>query len=71
MSRIVAIGERERLRGLALSGVGVIAADDPEAVRAAWTGLSEDVALVILTAEAGAALELAERGERLSVVMPG
>ena len=71
MSRIVAIGERERLRGLAFAGVGVIAADDPEAVRTAWTGLSEDVGLVILTADARAALELAGRGERLWAVMPG
>lgn len=70
MSRVVAIGERERLRGLALAGVGVLRADDPDAVRAAWTALPADVGLVILTVAARAALPLGERTERLWVVMP-
>ncbi len=70
MSRIVAIGECERLRGLALAGVGVIGAEEPEAVGAAWTALGDDVGLVILTAAAHAALELSERERYLWVVIP-
>ena len=55
MSRIV--GDRRArapARACPFAGVRVVAADDPEAVRAAWTGLSEDVALVILTADGAA-----------------
>ena len=74
MSHIVAIGERERLRGFALTGVEVAAADDPATARAAWDSLTPEVALVILTRAAHAALsasELDPRGQRLWVVMPG
>jgi vacuolar-type H+-ATPase subunit F/Vma7 len=74
MSHIVAIGERERLRGFALAGVEVAAADDPAETRAAWDSLAPEVALVILTPAAHAALsgsELDRRGQRLWVVMPG
>ena len=72
MSRIVAIGEPERLRGFAFAGVQVVAADDPEAARAAWRGLAEDVGLVILTPTAHAALEdeRLDAAERLWVVLP-
>ena len=56
MSQIVAIGERERLRGFALAGVNVAAAEDPAGARAAWAALPADVALVILTPAAHAAL---------------
>ena len=72
-SEIVAIGERERLCGFALAGVDVVAAADPADARAAWAALSADVALVILTPAVHAALEgdeLAQRGQRLWVVLP-
>jgi vacuolar-type H+-ATPase subunit F/Vma7 len=74
MSRIVAIGEGALVGGFAFAGVHVEAADEPERARAAWHALPEDVALVILTATARAALEadlLARLDERLWVVMPG
>jgi vacuolar-type H+-ATPase subunit F/Vma7 len=71
MSRIVAIGERERVRALAFAGVHVAAADDPDAVRAAWEGLPDDVGLVILTSAARDVVAPSKQDERLWVVMPG
>jgi len=74
MSQIVAIGEQERLRGFALAGVEVAVADDPVGARAAWDSLSPEVALVIFTPAARAALsasDLDRPGQRLWVVMPG
>jgi vacuolar-type H+-ATPase subunit F/Vma7 len=73
MSTIVAIGERERVSGFALAGVRVAAADDPDAVRAAWQALSADAGLVILTPAAHRALAAERFGDhdaRLWVVMP-
>ncbi len=73
MSQIVAIGESERLRGFKLAGVDVIAADDSASAHAAWSALPGDVALVILTPAARAALaadELDRLGRRLWVVLP-
>ena len=72
MSGIAAIGESDRVRGFALAGVSVAAADEPDAARAAWRALPADVALVILTPAAHAAIagELADGGRRLWVVMP-
>jgi len=73
MSEIVAIGEGGRLRGFALAGVDVASAADAAGARAAWAALSADVALVILTPAAHAALaadELERVGHRLWVVLP-
>jgi len=72
VSRIVAIGESERIRGFPFAGVSAIAAGDSEAARAAWRGLPADVALVILTPAAHAALEpeLEPRDGLLWAVMP-
>jgi vacuolar-type H+-ATPase subunit F/Vma7 len=73
MSQIVAIGESERLRGFAMAGVRVIAADDSASARVAWDALPADVALVILTTAARAALPAQELGRlerRLWVVLP-
>jgi vacuolar-type H+-ATPase subunit F/Vma7 len=71
-SRIAALGERERLRCFAFAGVHLAAAEDADAVRAAWRALPSDVGLVILTHAARAALsaELSQREERLWAVMP-
>jgi vacuolar-type H+-ATPase subunit F/Vma7 len=74
MSDIVAIGEQAKLRGFGLAGVEVAVAEDPAGARAAWEALSREVALVILTPAAHAAVapsELDQRGQRLWVVMPG
>ena len=74
MSRIVAIGERERVHGFSFAGVTVAVADDADVVRAAWRGLPDDVELVILTAAAHAALDAERRtgtNAPLTAVMPG
>jgi vacuolar-type H+-ATPase subunit F/Vma7 len=56
MSRVAALGRWTELAGYALVGVEVVDARDPVAVRRAWDGLDDDVALVLLTAEARASL---------------
>jgi vacuolar-type H+-ATPase subunit F/Vma7 len=70
MSRIAVIGEPSRVVGFALAGAEVCPADGPEAVRAAWTGLAADVAVVVLTPAASDALGDAPAGRRLTGVMP-
>jgi vacuolar-type H+-ATPase subunit F/Vma7 len=72
VSRIVAIGERERIEGLSLAGVEVIPAKETEEVRNAWNELGRDVAVVILTAAAESALSelLPLRPERIWTRLP-
>jgi vacuolar-type H+-ATPase subunit F/Vma7 len=72
MTRIVAIGERDRVSGFAFAGVEVAAADSPQAALAAWKALPDDAAVVILTPAARVALarELSQPDKRLWVVMP-
>ena len=72
MSRVAVIGAGPRVGGYALAGVRVIVAEEPAEVRAAWRDLPADVALVLLTDAAAAALA-GDRGDRtlpLVVVMP-
>lgn len=56
MGTIAAIGEEPRVRGFAMAGALVFAAEDPAAVRDAWRRLPPDVEVVILTAAADQAL---------------
>ncbi len=72
MGTVVALGHDRALDGFALAGVSVIRADSPAAARDAWKGLPEDVALVILSPDAAAALaeQRAERPDVLTVVTP-
>ncbi len=72
MSRIAALGERPRVEGFALAGVHVVPAEDAAAVRAAWHALDREVAALILTSAARAALDdlLAKRPELLWTVIP-
>ncbi|MEU2772276.1 V-type ATP synthase subunit F [Streptomyces sp. NPDC007162] len=76
MGTAAAIGARTSVGGLALAGVEVLVADDPDAVRRAWRELPGTVALVILTASAAEILgaEATEPGpdqaRPLTVVMP-
>jgi vacuolar-type H+-ATPase subunit F/Vma7 len=77
--RVVAVGERSRVAGFALAGAEVVVAEDPAGVRAAVAALDDDVAVLLLTPRAaaalggpdgaGAPLELAP-GRPLPVVMP-
>lgn len=73
MSRAAAIGDERRLAGYALAGVEVLPATTAAQAAAAWTGLNEETALVLLTPEARDALEdlLDERPDCvLAVVAP-
>ncbi|MEU5644468.1 V-type ATP synthase subunit F [Streptomyces milbemycinicus] len=72
MGRVAAVGERTRVAGLALTGVTVVAAEDPHTAREAWRSLPPDVTLVILTPAAADALGPApqESVRPLTVVMP-
>ncbi|MGZ4201368.1 MAG: hypothetical protein ACXVRH_04840 [Thermoleophilaceae bacterium] len=72
MSTVVAIGEPVRLAGYAMAGVDVRGAGDASAAEAAWDGLSDDVACLILTPESHASLgrRLAERPEIVWAVVP-
>ncbi|MFI6358127.1 V-type ATP synthase subunit F [Streptomyces sp. NPDC050743] len=74
MGTVAAIGARTSVCGLALAGVDVLVAEDPDAVRRAWRTLPGTVGLVILTAEAAEVLgdaAMAPAATRpLTVVMP-
>ena len=52
MGAVAVIGEETRIRGFAMVGAILLAAEDAPAVRAAWRRLPPDVAVVILTAAA-------------------
>ena len=70
--RIAVLGEEGE--GFALAGALAVPAGTPEEARAAWRALPADVALVVLTPAAAAALEglLDDLPDgRLAVVMPG
>jgi vacuolar-type H+-ATPase subunit F/Vma7 len=57
MSRVVAIGARQRLAGFALAGVEVRDAQTQTDARRELDAIEPDVGLVILTRDAAAALE--------------
>jgi len=72
VGRLVVLGETARVSGFALGGATVVTAEDPDAVRRAWTSLASDAAVVVLTARAAAALDddMLMGSRVLSVVMP-
>jgi vacuolar-type H+-ATPase subunit F/Vma7 len=70
MARVAVIGEDVRVQGFGLAGAIVCAASGSAEVHAAWRGLSDDVAVVVLTAAAATVLAGAPPGRRLTVVMP-
>jgi vacuolar-type H+-ATPase subunit F/Vma7 len=73
VARVAVLGEPLQVQGFILAGAVVLAADDPAAVRSAWASLGDDVAVVVLTPRAAAALEpeLAAGGAApLTVVLP-
>ncbi|MFJ2565558.1 V-type ATP synthase subunit F [Streptomyces sp. NPDC094154] len=74
MGTVAAIGARTDVCGLALAGVDVLVAEEPDAVREAWRTLPDTVGLVILTPEAAEVLQDAATAPRparpLTVVMP-
>ncbi|GED83146.1 V-type ATP synthase subunit F [Streptomyces sp. 6-11-2] len=74
MGTVAAIGARTDVCGLALAGVDVLVAEEPDAVREAWRTLPDTVGLVILTPEAaevlGDAATAPQPARPLTVVMP-
>lgn len=72
MARIAVIGARTAVQGYGLAGALVSVAEDPDAVRRAWSALPADVGLVVLTAAAEAALHgrLDPAGGPLIAVLP-
>lgn len=84
VGKVVAVGERVRIEGFALAGVLTFTAEEPAGVAAAWQALPDDVAVVVLTPAAAAAVvdrvadtvaDTASRsairpGPRLTVVLP-
>lgn len=72
MALVVVLGEAARVEGFALGGATVITAEDRDAVLRAWTTLGDDVAVIVLTTKASAALDGAavEHDGVLTVVMP-
>jgi vacuolar-type H+-ATPase subunit F/Vma7 len=56
MDNVAVIGEEARIQGYALAGATLYPAEDADAVRTAWGTLPAEVAVVILTAAADAAL---------------
>ncbi|MFD4973314.1 V-type ATP synthase subunit F [Streptomyces sp. NPDC058424] len=74
MGTVAAIGARTNVCGLALAGVDVLVAEEPDAVREAWRTLPNTVGLVILTPEAaevlGDAATAPQPARPLTVVLP-
>ncbi|MCX5165244.1 V-type ATP synthase subunit F [Streptomyces sp. NBC_00264] len=74
MGTVTAIGARTSVCGLALAGVDVLVAEEPDAVRRAWRALPGTTGLVILTAEAaevlGPEVMAPDPSRPLTVVMP-
>jgi hypothetical protein len=52
MSRVAVIGQEMRVRGFALAGALVFAAENAAEARAAWRSLPPDVAVAVLTPRA-------------------
>ena len=52
MSRVAVIGQEMRVRGFALAGALVFAAENAAGARAAWRSLPPDVAVAVLTPRA-------------------
>ena len=72
MSTVVALGRDHRLVGFVLAGVRVVDAETEAEIERAWDDLDDDVGLVILSADAAAALRpnLADRPDVLTVELP-
>lgn len=71
MGLLVVLGEAARVAAFALGGATVIPAEDPDTVRRSWDALPDDVAVVVLTGLAAAALgHDVTRPDILRVVMP-
>jgi vacuolar-type H+-ATPase subunit F/Vma7 len=72
MRRIVVLGEASRVRGFRLAGATVVEAAGSAEISSAWNTLPSDTALLILTADAAAAIRhlLADRPRLVWAVIP-
>ncbi len=70
MGRVAAIGAEVAVQGFGLAGALVIPAEGAESVRAAWRNLPDDVAVVVLTPAAAAALDVELHTGPLVAVLP-
>lgn len=72
MARIAALGDPHRVRPLALAGVQTLGAVTNDEIVNAWSMVGPDVAVLILTRQAWAALadRLDERRSLLVTVLP-
>jgi vacuolar-type H+-ATPase subunit F/Vma7 len=72
MGRIAALGDGYRIQALAIAGVEPHPAATGDEAVAAWQSLSHDVAVLIVTAQAAAALgeRMKERPHLLVTVLP-
>jgi vacuolar-type H+-ATPase subunit F/Vma7 len=72
MARVAVLGEQVIVAGYALAGAVVVPAEDADAVRTAWDGMADDIAVVVLTPAAADALgpDRTSSLARLAVVMP-
>ena len=72
MSDVAVIGRPSEVAGFVLAGARVLPARTPAEARAAWAGLTDDVAVVVLTADSAGALAEERLRPRapLTVVMP-
>lgn len=72
MARIAALGEWRSIQPLAIAGAEPHQAEDDEQARTEWKALSSDVAVLVLSKAAAAALRdrLDERRDLLVTVLP-
>jgi vacuolar-type H+-ATPase subunit F/Vma7 len=72
MGKIVAVGERNRIQGYSIAGVEAVVAGTAADSIEAWRRLPRDVAVLILTSQAAAAIgdRIAERPDVLIAVLP-
>jgi len=67
----VALGEQSLLQGFTLAGVALSVAETDDEVRTAWSALSPEVGMVILTRSAARALDgILDSASPLTAVLP-
>lgn len=72
MGGVAVIGDWARVQGFALAGALPLPAETPEEARAQWNDLPADIAIVLITKAAAAALDLSGQSTAtpMTVVIP-
>jgi vacuolar-type H+-ATPase subunit F/Vma7 len=68
--RIAVVGEESEIGAYRGTGAVVYAAEDPDAVVAAWRSLPDDVDVVIVTAAAATCIDPGPDNGRRTIVLP-